>query len=292
MKDQTPITLNSEPNVSLETYITCRDHLVTDETFDLLHDPELEMLITTPQPPVDALDKYYQSQEYISHTDSKKGVVPFLYQSVKRYALKNKVALVTKLNGGHGTILDVGAGTGDFLSTAKKSGWQVNGVEINDGARTIAKTKGVFLKDNLAAYRGEQFDVITLWHVLEHLPNLNDAVTALKALVKPGGHILIAVPNYKSYDASYYKQFWAAYDVPRHLWHFSQTSIPALFGTFNLLQIKPMIFDAVYVSMLSEKYKNNRSFSLKAICIGLWSNIRAMRTGEYSSLIYCLQKQK
>ena len=137
-----------------------------------------------------------------------------------------------------------------------------------------------------------QFDVITLWHVIEHLPNLEESVSEINDLLKPGGILVVAVPNYRSYDARYYKSYWAAYDLPRHLWHFSRSSLPKLFsGKFNLVETHPMIYDSFYVSLLSEKYINGRSGFFRAFCVGLWSNIRAWRTREYSSLIYCLCHQ-
>ena len=165
-------------------------------------------------------------------------------------------------------------------------------MEVNPEARTRASEKGIDLQAYLDAVSEKQFDVVTLWHVLEHLPDLEETVGVIQGLVKPGGVLVIAVPNFKSADAKKYGRFWAAYDVPRHLWHFSRTTIPKLFSEMKLLTIKPMIFDSFYVSLLSEKYKNGSSFSLRAIWSGFRSNLSASTTGEYSSLIYCLKKPK
>lgn len=253
---------------------------------------EYGFLETHPQPAADVLEKYYESEQYISHTDSKKGVVSFLYQVVKKYSLRKKLRLVSKLNSGEKTILDIGAGTGEFLKLAFDQGWKVSGVEPNKKARTFAKSKKIALVSSMEEIEDRKFDVVTLWHVLEHLPDLETALEKIEGFLKPNGTLVIAVPNFNSFDANYYKKFWAAYDVPRHLWHFSRESMHKLFSPkLELQEIRPMVFDAFYVSLLSEKYKTKRSFSLKALWIGWRSNWKARRTREYSSLIYCYNKK-
>lgn len=270
-----------------------KDHLVTQECFSLVPHPNFEILVTTPQPSSATLARYYESDSYISHTDTKKGFVSLAYQTVKKYALYKKVKKITKLNEGVGSLLDIGAGTGDFLKTAKNKGWHIEGVEVNEKARKFASQKGIELYTSLQSCKGKQFDVVTLWHVLEHLPDLENIILTIEMLVKPGGHLVIAVPNYNSFDASYYNQFWAAFDVPRHLWHFSQKGIRQLISpSFSQLQTSPMIFDSFYVSLLSERYKRQKAFALKAFWIGLRSNVKAMRSTEYSSLIYCFKNTK
>jgi SAM-dependent methyltransferase len=249
------------------------------------------MLITNPQPEESELGAYYESTDYISHTDSKKGLLAFLYQSVKKRSIQKKVKLIKKLKGVSGTLLDIGAGTGEFCIAAQKSGWITKGVEPNEKAGAYSKSKGIHLAKAMEYYDGQMFDAVTLWHVLEHLPNLEKSIDQISRLVKPGGTLVIAVPNFKSFDAKYYKSFWAAYDVPRHLWHFSKASMPILFGEkFELVKTKPMVFDSFYVSLLSEKYKTGNTFSIRALCIGLWSNLVGWRTKEYSSHIYCFKK--
>ena len=272
-------------------YLSVKDYLVSGESFDLVHDTDLDFLKTFPQPQVEELPKYYESQEYISHTDEKRGLISSLYQLVKKWSLQKKAKLILQQLGDVGSLLDVGAGTGDFLKVAKEKGWQVHGMEPNKNAAKLALEKGIDLKASLNDFEGKQFDVITLWHVLEHIPNLEETILKLAALVKPQGALIIAVPNFKSFDARYYGKFWAAYDVPRHLWHFSKESMKNLFAeNFQLKNIEPMIFDSFYVSLLSEKYKTGRKFSLKAFWIGLLSNIKAKRSKEYSSHIYCFKK--
>lgn len=273
-------------------YISAKDYLVSGEEFQLLHDPEYDMLVTNPRPAEENLGSYYQSENYISHTDEKKGIVSFLYQAVKGYSLKKKVNLIKTLNNGSGKLLDIGAGTGDFLVAAKNKGWDISGVEVNEKARALAKEKAVPLKRTIENFTNEKFDVITMWHVLEHISNYKEILETCQSLLNENGVLVIAVPNYKSYDAQHYKNYWAAYDVPRHLWHFSRKSLAIIIeNTFQLISTKPLLFDSFYVSLLSEKYKTGSNFSLKALWIGLQSNIKAMKTKEYSSLIYCFRKR-
>jgi 2-polyprenyl-3-methyl-5-hydroxy-6-metoxy-1,4-benzoquinol methylase len=183
-----------------------------------------------------------------------------MYQAVKNIALKNKVSLINKLQPAKGTLLDIGAGTGDFLITAKQSGWQTLGIEPSEKAKGIAIKKGVDFIENTATIANHSIDAITMWHVLEHVPDVEKQIRELKRIIKPTGTIIIAVPNFNSYDAKHYGNFWAAYDVPRHLWHFSKTAIKILFERegLQLQKVLPMPFDAFYVSLLSEKYKTGK----------------------------------
>lgn len=274
-------------------YLSVKDYLVSGETFDLIYDSDSDFLKTSPQPKTEDLPKYYESQDYISHTDENRGLFSSLYQLVKKWSLQKKSKLIFTQNNGIGSLLDVGAGTGDFLKIAKGNGWLVQGVEPNKIAVKLASEKGIELKSSLNDFEGKQFDVITLWHVLEHIPNLEETIVELSNLLKKNGTLIIAVPNFKSFDAKHYGKFWAAFDVPRHLWHFSKEAIQNLFSdNFELEKIKTLIFDSFYVSLLSEKYKTGNKFSLKAIWIGLKSNLKAKQTNEYSSHIYCFRKLK
>lgn len=333
--------------MALESYLKTKDYSVSNKEFELLLDDRIDLLITHPRPNKEDLGKYYESENYISHTDRKKTVTEFIYNSVKKYTLNRKLELLNSFQVEKKSVLDIGCGTGDFLSTCQQAGWKVTGIEPNNKARAKAKEKleentylysdiHAFFEEDFASeekdvdfkksykhtklyYHNEyetknveeevlkfgasaeetnenpyQFDVITLWHVLEHVYDLDKYIYQLKKLLKPSGVLIIAVPNFKSYDAEYYKQFWAAYDVPRHLWHFSQTSIHRLFSTELMKVIKtlPMKFDAFYVSLLSEEYKTGKKNFFKAFLNGIKSNRAAKRTGEYSSLIYVLKNMK
>lgn len=275
-------------------FITVKDHSVSGESFKLLLNEELGLLETFPQPSSKELPDYYKSDDYISHTDSKRNWFEKTYHVIRAVSLKRKLQLVNSFNSVGNNILDVGCGTGDFLDLCQNNGWNVYGIEPNAQARKIANEKTncrVYNAEQLFRFKNERFDIITLWHVLEHLPKLEDHILILKSLLKPDGRILVAVPNYKSYDAKYYKEYWAAYDVPRHLWHFSQTSIKKLFSKVDMIIEKtlPLKFDAYYVSLLSEKYKSGWMNIFRASFIGALSNLKAKSSSEYSSLIYQLK---
>lgn len=278
---------------NLDFYLECKDYTVSGESFTLYKDKEHNMLVTSPRPENENLEKYYESTEYISHTDSRRSFVDKLYQIVKKYALIRKVKLINRLNNGPGVLLDIGAGTGDFLKEADKGRWDVKGAEPNDLAKSLAKEKGITLLSDTKKLPSNTFDVITMWHVLEHVPDLIEQINELKRLLKKGGYVIVAVPNYRSYDASYYDSFWAAYDVPRHLWHFSKDAIKTLFekNEIYLEKIKPLVFDSFYVSLLSEKYKNGHINFVNAFWIGFVSNLKGTVSKEYSSHIYILKNK-
>jgi len=276
------------------TYINVKDHSVSGEEFELLLDADLELLKTYPQPSPANLGRYYESDDYISHTDGKRSLFEKLYHTVKQKALRDKTKLIQEFQPQKGKLLDIGAGTGDFLAVAKASGWDIVGIEPNEKAKQIAESKGVVFMGGLEAIADESYDVITMWHVLEHVPDVDAQISELKRIIKPDGVIIIAVPNYKSYDAQYYGKFWAAYDVPRHLWHFSKTAIEKLFARqgIKLIKVLPMKFDSFYVSLLSEKYKNGKMNFVKGFFTGWKSNRKASRNMEYSSHIYVLKIAK
>ena len=274
-------------------FLTVKDHSVSGESFDLLYDADLDMLITHPQPSLEKLPSYYESDDYISHTDGKRSLFEKMYHAVKSIALKNKLKLINA-QASKGSLLDIGAGTGEFLLVAKNDGWKVTGIEPSDKAKGIAINKGISFATDLTSLQDHSFDVITMWHVLEHVPNLEHQIAELKRLIKPNGTVIIAVPNFKSFDANHYGAFWAAYDVPIHLWHFSKTAIRKLFSQhqLELVKVLPMKFDSFYVSLLSEKYKYGKMNFIKAFFIGLKSNRFGSTNSEYSSHIYLLKNSK
>ena len=281
--------------MSKELFLKCKDHSVSGEEFELLYDKELDMLITSPSPDISELGKYYESEEYISHTDSNTSVFDKLYQFVKKFSIQKKVNLLNSFRSNTSKkviVLDIGCGTGDFLLGCKNSDFTVCGVEPNAKAKSLSESKlGSTVYADISELEGKKFDCITMWHVLEHVPNLSEYLVRLKSLLKKDGVLIVAVPNFKSYDASHYKNFWAAYDVPRHLSHFSKNAISRLFLKVNM-KVKnklPLFFDSFYVALLSEKYKNGKSNWIRAFFIGLTSNLKAMRSGEYSSLIYIIK---
>lgn len=269
-----------------------KDYSVSKEIFELHHNPEYDLLMTFPKPSLEKLPSYYESEDYISHTDGKRSLFERVYHFIKRIALKNKLKLINTQSA-KGKLLDIGSGTGDFLVVAKNEGWDITGIEPSAKAKGIAINKGVNFADSLSVLESHSFDIITMWHVLEHVPNLEDYLSELKRLIKPTGTIIIAVPNFKSFDANFYGRHWAAYDVPRHIWHFSKTAIEKLFAEkgIQLTAVLPMKFDSFYVSLLSEKYKTGRMNFIRAFFVGLKSNLNGKKTNEYSSHIYILKNQ-
>lgn len=269
-------------------YLKVKDFSVSGEEFELLMDENLQLLKTHPQPSLSDLPKYYESDDYISHTDGKRSLFEKMYHLVKRKAIRDKINLIEFWTGEKGTVLDIGSGTGDFLNEAKKYGWKAVGMEPSVKAKAVARQKSVCMVETYAELEDHYFDVITMWHVLEHVPDLEFQLKQLKRLLKPDGVIFIAVPNFKSFDATHYGKYWAAFDVPRHLWHFSKTSMEKLFAAENLKlkKVQPMWFDSFYVSLLSEKYKTGKMKPLKAFRVGLQSNLKGKKSLEYSSHIY------
>jgi 2-polyprenyl-3-methyl-5-hydroxy-6-metoxy-1,4-benzoquinol methylase len=276
-----------------KSFITVKDFSVSGESFSLLLNEEYQILKTHPQPTLDKLGSYYEFEDYISHTDGKRTAFEKMYHFIKRKAIRDKVSLINSYQPLKGRILDIGAGTGDFLLECKNQNWDILGIEPNDKAKGIALGKGIKFGDTIEKLESNSFDVITMWHVLEHVPDVEHQVAELKRLLKPSGTIIIAVPNFKSYDANHYGAFWAAYDVPRHLWHFSKTAIEKLFDNqnMNLEDVKPMWFDSFYVSLLSEKYKTGKMNFISGFFIGFISNLSGLFKKEYSSHIYVLKNK-
>ncbi len=273
-----------------KVFLKTKDYLVTQEAFDLVHDADTGLLITYPVP--QDLQAYYNSNDYISHTDNRKGLLPFLYQTVKKIMLRQKYHLIRRLQSNTSSLLDIGAGTGDFLQYMKSKNWSVQGLEPNQQARKLAAQKHIHLFESFKTLDSTSVSVITMWHVLEHVPNLPQTLSLIHNHLNSQGHLIIAVPNYNSLDARYYKGHWAAYDTPRHLWHFNKHTITRLVTEhgFQHIRTKPMLFDSFYVSLLSEKYKKTIIPYLPAFIIGILSNFCGLFTKEYSSHIYIFQK--
>ncbi|HWR32588.1 MAG TPA: class I SAM-dependent methyltransferase [Chitinophagaceae bacterium] len=270
-----------------------KDHTVSGESFTVVECINCSLRFTQDVPDAASIAPYYKSEDYISHTDTSKGLINRLYRWVRKRTLKKKRKLMENLTGvKSGHLLDVGSGTGAFVNEMNEHGWQVTGLEPDEGARGVArKLYNAELKDITEFYQlpSDNFDAITLWHVLEHVHELFAYVEQLKKLLKVNGKLFIAVPNYTSKDAAIYKEYWAAYDVPRHLYHFSPKSMQVLMEKHGLkLQgYKPMWYDSFYISMLSSKYKNGKSNLIAAFFNGFRSNLNAMGdVKRCSSVIY------
>lgn len=276
---------------SFSTYLTVKDHFLSKESFNLDLCDNCQLLFTNPRPTLERIGDYYKSEEYVSHSSTKKGIVNQVYAKVRSYTLKKKIALLQELTPGK-DLLDIGAGTGHFLAKAKEAGFHVLGLEPDQDARKVALSEnGIELKDlSLLHHLNQKFHAITMWHVLEHVYNLQEDLDKISSLIIQDGVLIVAVPNYTSFDAQHYKEYWAAYDVPRHLYHFSPKSIIPLVESKGLKfeKMLPMKFDSYYVSMLSEKYKGGSL--LKAMRNGFLSNRKA-KEGLSSSQIYIFRKK-
>lgn len=276
---------------------SAKDYTVSQNSFVVMRCGNCTGMFTQDVPKQENIGKYYASENYISHSDTQKGFVNRLYHIIRKRTLNSKKVLIkgeTKIKAGK--VLDIGCGTGAFLNTMKQAGWNATGLEPDEHAR--AKAKELYNieaqpSDQLFNLPHDSYDAVTMWHVLEHVHQLHEYIAQLKNILTPQGRIFIAVPNYTSFDAQYYKEYWAAYDVPRHLYHFSPDSIRNLLSKHGLVlkKIRPMWFDSFYVSMLSEQYKAGKGNIIKAFFIGLRSNMKTMMNKERcSSLIYVIAK--
>ncbi|MBN9295685.1 MAG: methyltransferase domain-containing protein [Filimonas sp.] len=282
---------------AIKPVLEAEDYTVSHETFSIWECDACTLRFTQNVPALQDIGKYYQSAAYVSHSDTKKGLINRLYHIVRNYTLQSKRKLVeTVTRKSSGSLLDIGAGTGAFAATMKAGGWQITGLEPDDIARTNARNQhGLELQspDRLFQLPANSFDIITMWHVLEHVHSLHEYLDTFGKILKQDGHILIAVPNYTSGDAQQYGAYWAAYDVPRHLYHFSPKSMQLLLAKhgFTVTEHKPMWFDSYYVSMLSEQYKNGKSNLPGAFFAGRKSNRNAGKSYDHcSSVIYVIKR--
>lgn len=272
-----------------------KDEFLTKEDFHICECLNCGLLYTMPRPDKDKIGAYYKSEAYYSHQENKKGFIPKVYERVKSINLKHKYRLAT--NGMQpGKLLDIGCGVGDFLHTAEMHGWECIGVEPSEDAKAIAqkRMKGkIIVSEELEGFPDGAFDVITMWHVLEHVDDLKWQVAQLQRLVKPSGRVVIAVPNYKSYDGQFYKEHWAAYDVPRHLNHFNRITLSKTFKTsgLELVMMDKLKWDAYYISYLSEQYRHHSLPLVRGLYRGFISNCKARRSGEWSSLVYVFERK-
>lgn len=277
-------------------FVKCKDHTVSGAYFDIVSCTECGFKYTNPIPTQEEIGKYYKAETYISHTGTKKGLVARLYHAVRSYTLRRKLQILQSRTKGR-DVLDYGCGTGNFLEICKKNGWNATGVEPDSGARSrVGSSIAVFPDlDALKSSQSDKYSAITLWHVLEHVYELQGTMAFFRDHLSDDGVLVIAVPNYRSADAKHYGAFWAAFDVPRHLYHFDRDTLrkTAEKAGFSVEDTLPMKFDSYYVSLLSEKYKGRGISGLfSALWMGFRSNFSASRSGEYSSLIYILRHGK
>ncbi len=276
-------------NDSFKTYFETKDYFFTNENFTLSQCKNCDFVFTNPIP--NNLDYYYETPEYLSHNTKNKSIITKLYSEIRKINLKRKYNLVSKYID-KGSILDIGCGTGELLEQFCKNGWETIGIEPNKNAREIASKKiEVFDEKDLQNLKPKSFDVISMWHVLEHVPHLNKRITEVSNLCKNDGIMIFALPNLNSPDSRKYGKYWSALDVPRHLYHFTQQTFEKLISKhgLKLIHAEPMKFDSYYVSMLSEKYRNNSLYLASALYNGFLSNLKAKKENNYSSMIFVVK---
>ncbi|MDG2174419.1 MAG: class I SAM-dependent methyltransferase [Flavobacteriaceae bacterium] len=279
-----------------EKHIMTQDFLTTNEKFKIIEDKETRVLKTTPTPKEEDLPSYYSSEAYASHQERANTPVLWAYMRVRKIAMKSKIKLISTFSTKTGALLDFGCGLGGFLSATHAKGWTSYGIEPHQKAKTKAKKisgREVYSTIGEAQKTNKKYDVITLWHSLEHVVDLGKTIRFLYNSTKKEGKVVVAVPNHQSFDAKHYKNFWAAYDTPRHVWHFDQKSITNVFKKhgFSLERKHLMMWDAFYISILSEKNKRSRAIYFKAAVIGIISNFLSLFTGESSSITYVFSKR-
>jgi 2-polyprenyl-3-methyl-5-hydroxy-6-metoxy-1,4-benzoquinol methylase len=271
-----------------------KDYTVSNEMFHIVTCDSCRLIYTNPRPAANEAGPYYHATAYISHSDTNEGIVNKLYHMVRKITLQSKTNWIEPEKKGNKELLDIGCGNGHFLAAAKEKGWNINGVELDpETAARAAKLTGHTIAPSLNEIDSEKkFQVITLWHVLEHVYELDEYFQFFKSRLAKDGKLLLALPNPASFDANYFEEYWAAYDVPRHIYHFTPATISALAAKygFSLRKSRGLIFDSFYISLLSNEYKTGNKRLLHSFCIGLISNLRAMLgKPNYSSNLYLFE---
>ncbi|MCX6250302.1 MAG: class I SAM-dependent methyltransferase [Bacteroidetes bacterium] len=272
-------------------FLNVTDHFLSMEQFVVVQCVDCGFRFTNPRPEKPDIGKYYESTEYIAHNARKRDLLSYIYRGIRSISVRTKYRLIKKYSHGR-ELIDIGCGTGELPAYCAKNGYKVTGIEPNEAARHYAtEFHGieVYPESYLDAPGKKQFDVITMWHVLEHVHDLGTRMERIRELMKPEGTLIVALPNNDSWDSVKYREFWAALDVPRHLYHFTQATVKLLGEKhgFHLVKIVPLKFDAFYISLISEKYKTKKQNYFRAFLNGIKSNKSARRNkGNYSSLIY------
>ena len=275
-------------------FLTAKDYTVTHENFEITRCQACELLFTNPRPTASEASPYYKSENYISHSDTQRGIINRLYHVVRNFTLKQKTRWIEKEKTGNLELLDIGCGNGHFLHACQKAGWKISGMELDPVTAARAETMlGIDIYSSIKNIpKSEKFNLISLWHVLEHVYELEEYFMFFKSQIAKEGVLLLALPNSKSFDAHHFKEYWAAYDVPRHVYHFEPSTIASLAKKhgFKLKSTRGQIFDSFYISLLSHEYKTGKKKLINSVVTGLWSNISAyFGKGNYSSNLYIFE---
>jgi SAM-dependent methyltransferase len=282
-------------NISVK--LNCTDFFVSQEVFPVMKCQECGFRFTQDYPDEKDIGRYYESEDYISHSNTSKGFSNKLYRLARNLMLRRKLFIVNKITvKKRGSLLDIGSGTGHFANTMKRGGWQVKGVEINEKARNFSKANfGLDISgpEDIPSLQTSGFDCITLWHVLEHFHDPFKYASEISRLLKPGGVCVIALPNSSSFDAEHFGKFWAAYDVPRHLWHFNPVTFRRFADKagFKVEKTLTLPLDLFYISILSEKYSGSRMSFLTGMTVAkMYWFASIFKRERSSSIIYIMRK--
>lgn len=283
-------------NSSFAHFLQCKDYVTSGEMFNLDKCTNCNFVFTNPRPSFDECGKYYESEKYVSHKDNDKSFVLFLYRWIRNRNFKWKHQLISKYKPEKGKLLDYGSGLGTFLNYCKEKGWDSVGMDVSQNARNIVKERyniEVFPNSQIKEQESNHYDIISLWHVLEHIYDLDETIFEIHRILKDSGTLFVAVPNRKSHDAMHYKEKWDAYDVPRHIYHYSPEDMTILMNRlgFELVEQQGMFFDAPYVSMRSEMHSGKNMKLIRGVFRGLISNFKAVSNHNYSSVLYILKKK-
>jgi len=278
----------------LLAFLTAKDYTVSKERFEITRCDACQLLFTNPRPSATEASPYYKSENYISHSDTQEGIINKLYHIVRNFTLKQKTRWIEKEKRGNLELLDIGCGNGHFLHACQKAGWKISGMELDPVTASKAESMlGIDIYSSIKNIpKNEKFDLISLWHVLEHVYELDEYFKFFASRIAQNGVLILALPDAASFDARYFKEYWAAYDVPRHIYHFEPNTITFLakkYG-FTLKSTRGQIFDSFYISLLSHQYKTGNKKIISSFIIGLWSNISAyVGKGNYSSNLYIFE---
>lgn len=281
-------------NPDFNTVLSAKDYTVTHEIFEIVECQSCQLRFTNPRPKANEAGKYYQSEEYISHSNTQKGFINQLYHQVRKITLRQKTNWIEPYKKGNKKLLDIGCGNGHFLHASKERGWSITGMELDpETANRASDLLQQAIHPSIEnIHKDETFDLISMWHVLEHVYELDEYFSFFQQQLSPTGKLLLALPNHLSYDAEVFQEHWAAYDVPRHIYHFNPKTLEILAHKhgFKLIKSKGQIFDSFYIALLSNQYKYGNKKIISSFVIGLLSNIKAyIKTGNYSSNLYILE---
>jgi 2-polyprenyl-3-methyl-5-hydroxy-6-metoxy-1,4-benzoquinol methylase len=286
------------PEFEFSHYLNVPDWLVSKENFELKKCGNCSFIFTANAPLLENAGPYYESEEYVEHTDTNKGLIYGVYHQARKLMLKFKLSNIRSYSKST-KLLDIGSGSGYFINYMKQNGYNVSGVEISDKAVALCKDKFDISVNSPTEFLAEKlpkdFDIITMWHVFEHVYSFNEYFDILHKSLKENGHVFVALPNPNCFEAKHYKNYWNGFDTPRHLWHFTPKTFKqfAEGHGFEMISMKRLPLDPFFNAMVSSSYKSGLKFLPYTFTIGLISFINGLiNRDKASSLIYILKKSR